>query len=62
MKGRRTLVGTALGLGYLLALAGIGGALHLDATTINGLALAGASMVASLAGKGAVEAWKGSAT
>ena len=58
MKGRRTLAGTALGLGYLLALAAIGGVLDLDATTINGLAIAGAGMVAALAGKGAVEAWK----
>jgi hypothetical protein len=58
VKGRRTLTGTALGLGYLLALACIAGWLHLDATTINGLAIAGAGMVAALAGKGAVEAWR----
>lgn len=55
MKEYRTLAATLAGLAFLLGLAWISGELHLDPTTTNGLALAGAGMVSAIAAKSSVQ-------
>lgn len=55
MKDYRTFGAALAGLAFLLALAWLAGTLHLDATTTNGLALAGTGMVTALAGKSSIQ-------
>jgi hypothetical protein len=57
MPAYRTFGATIATLVYLLALAYIAGTLKLDATTTNGLALAGTGAVSALAAKSAVQHW-----